>query len=66
LDRRIGSGDEVRRLVILDQIGMGRAEAAQAFGQNVINIVDELLHGPCPPIDPVFWRFGVLLGGPVT
>ena len=45
-----GAGDENRILVELDDIGMGGGETPQAFVQDLVDRVHELLHGVSPVI----------------
>ena len=45
LGLRNGAGDEIGRVVNIDDVGVGQGESLQGFADDGVNIIDELLHG---------------------
>ena len=39
------AGDEVGRVMDIDDVGVGQGETFQGFADNGVDIIDELLHG---------------------
>ena len=39
------AGDEVGRVMDIDDVGVGQGETFQSFADNGVDIIDELLHG---------------------
>ena len=45
LGLRNGAGDEIGRVVNIDEVGVGQGKSLQGFADDGVNIIDELLHG---------------------
>ena len=42
---RNGAGDEIGRVVNVDEVGVCQGESLQGFADDGVDIIDELLHG---------------------
>src|SRR5204863_8958924 len=58
LHRGIGANDHVRIELDAHEVGVGRCEALQCLGDDVVWFVDQLLHVSSAPVESLLHRYG--------